>query len=114
MGAFVIGHNLAGYLPEGDTHSFATFPEALAAFGNMVREYADNDDEANDSMSEADWADEDYGSMRAEVDAVLADPSRFHVAADERSAGMILMDNDNRSVSFWLQWEPTREPDTTE
>lgn len=112
MGAYVIGHNLAGYMPESDTHSFATFPEALEAFENMAREYADSDDEANDALAEPDWSEEDYGSMLAMVNSIIAD--RDHVAMDEYQAGMVVTDNSDRSISFWLQWEPTREPDTTE
>lgn len=112
MGAYVIGHNIAGYLPEGDTHSFATFPEALEGFENMAREYADDADEINDALAEPDWSEDDYGTMRACVDSIIAD--RDHIAVDGNSAGMIVDDNHNRDISFWLRWEHTREPDTTE
>lgn len=112
MGAFVVGRNLAGYLPESDTDAYATFPEALTAFENMAKEYADKDDEANDELEESDWTDEEYGSMRATVDSILADASRLHVGADERSAAMIVQDSDGRPVSFWVQWEESREADT--
>lgn len=65
MGAWVVGHNLAGYLPESDTVAYEEWSDAVEQFEAMACEYADDDDEANDADEEPDWTDEDYGSMRA-------------------------------------------------
>lgn len=116
MGAWVIGHNLAGYLPESDTHAFADYGEARAAFADMAREYADENDEANDAMAAEDWSDEDYGSMRATVDSILADHDHLGAEGPDggRQCGMIVGDSDDRRISFWLSWSDDREPEGDE
>lgn len=112
MGAWVIGHNIAGYLPESDTVAYADRSEALEAFVSMCREYADEDDERNDALALADWSGEDFGSMRATVDSIVRDGD--HRSVRDESAGMVIADSDDRRVSFWMQWEPTREPNDSE
>lgn len=109
MGAWVIGHNLAGYLPEADTYAYAEWQDAYDAFVEMCREYADENDEANDEMATPEWSEDDYGSMRACVDSILAD--RDATRGEGHPAGMIVADSDDRRISFWMQWEETRDPD---
>lgn len=115
MGAWVIGHNIAGYMPESDTYAYAEWQEAHDAFVEMCREYAEENDEANDAMAEPDWSDDDYGSMRACVDSILKDSDHKSLTVfgpdGNPACGMTVADNDDRWISFWLQWEPTREPD---
>jgi hypothetical protein len=107
MGAWVIGRNLAGYLPESDTYAYPDHAEAAEAFVEMVREYADDDDERNDEHAEPDWADDDYGTMRATVDSILADGD---ATGPDGGMGMVVGDSDDRPISFWLMWSDDREP----
>jgi hypothetical protein len=108
MGAWVTGHNLAGYMPESDTYAYETWKEAVAGMVADAQDYADTDDEANDAMADADWADEDYGSMRATVDAILADDGPRE---EGKPWSMQVADSDDRRIVFWLQWEATRNAD---
>lgn len=108
MGAWVAGHNLPGYLPESDIVAVATWKEGVAAMVADAQHYADTDDEANDAMAESDWADEDYGSMRATVDSILADDGPTVV---DQPFTMCIKDNDGRTIAFWVVWESGATPD---
>jgi len=114
MGAWVIGHNLAGYLPESDTYAFQDYSEAESAFRDMCREYADADDEAADSLAAEDWTEDDYGRMRAIVDSILADGDHVGTDDDPLLCGMVVADSDDRRISFWLVWSDDRDPDQEE
>ena len=46
MGAWVVGRNIAGYLPEADTFAFESWGDASIALQDEMREYADTDDES--------------------------------------------------------------------
>jgi len=116
MGAWVIGHNLAGYLPESDTYAFQNYSEAESAFRDMCREYADADDALNDMLADEFWSDDDYGTMRAIVDSILADGDHvgFPGPNGNPHCGMIVVDSDDRRISFWLVWSDDRDPDQEE
>lgn len=116
MGAWVIGRNVAGYLPETDSHAYAEHGDAYEAFKDMAREYADEDDAANDEHAEPDWADDDYGTMRATVDSILSDGDHLdaHAASlgmETGSAGMTVADSQGRRIEFWLEWNENEVPD---
>lgn len=113
MGAWVVGRNLAGYLPESDTYAFADWADAYETFKDEARTYADENDELNDELASPDWSEDDYGSMRATVDSILADgDDRKHgLSGQNESAGMVVGDSDDRPISFWLQWSDDREPE---
>lgn len=108
MGAWVAGHNLAGYMPEADTVAYETWKEAVAGMVADAQDYADTDDSHNDDMAQTDWSDEDYGSMRADVDSLLTDDGP--TVADQPYA-MHVTDNDGRHIVFWVQFEATRNAD---
>jgi serine/threonine protein phosphatase PrpC len=120
MGAWVIGHNMFGRsrstLSEFDTPAYATWNEAADALANDMREYADSNDEANDAMAEEDWTDEDYGSMRATVDAILHDFSieRSHNIWYGKDWSCWVADSGDSRVVFWLHWSDDRESDEDE
>lgn len=107
MGAWVVGHNLAGYLPESDTYAYETWADAVVGLKADARDYADADDDRNDAMEDVDWTDEDYGSMHSTVDSILADDG----PAEGEPYQMMVNDSDGRNIVFWLQWEDTRNAD---
>lgn len=121
-GAWVIGHNIAGYLPEADTHAFQTWQEARDSFVVMVQEYADeNDESAYQRLSETadisdypDYEANGYGDdepmMRATVDSILTDDGPDFPDLQGKDYGITVDDNGGRTISFWLQWSPDREP----
>src|SRR5258708_7231829 len=45
-GAWVVGHNTAGYLPDTDPSTYTTWTEASEAYVDMCRSWADADDES--------------------------------------------------------------------
>lgn len=98
MGAWVIGHNLAGYLPESDTWPYATWDEAWRALRDEMERYADDDDQG-----------EDGPSMRARVDALLESDGPDYYPDGDWSA--CVDDNMNRPIAFWIQWSDDRSPE---
>lgn len=110
MGAWVIGHNLPGYLPESDTYAYECHRDAYDSFKEMCREYADRDDEGHDSLAEPDWSDDDYGSMRACVDSIISNHDDGSWRGGKHEAGMMVRDSDDRPISFWLVWSDDRDP----
>jgi hypothetical protein len=117
-GAWVIGHNLSGYLPEADTYAYADRTEAVEAFVAMAEEYADQDDEMIDEDNQVAYASEDEipederAMMRAVVDSILADDGPNAPDLAGKDYGMRVEDGRGRTIYFWLQWEPTRVPFT--
>ena len=131
MGAWVIGHNLAGYLPEADTYAFEPRDDAAEALADDMREYASTDDEhawcllpSNPAEAERQGysvngagaaARIDYGddtpSMRAHVEAVLRDDGPDTPAVVNGDWGAIVEDGSGRRISFWLMWSDDRDPD---
>lgn len=118
-GAWVIGHNLAGYLPEADTQAFETWAGAWEGFEIMVREYASNDDAEGYEYLAATAVPEDYPDyetngygddepcMAGAVASVLKDS----IPTEDEGYAFISEDHQGRRISFWLQWSPDREPD---
>lgn len=119
MGAWVTGHNLAGYLPEADTYAFKDWEDARQSLVDDMTEYADSNDEAAAAVLAAtaipsdypDYESTGYGDdepcMRAEVDAVLKDDA----ARDDKDFTAHVVDSDGHLIAFWLQWSDDREPD---
>lgn len=115
---YSIGHNIAGYMPETDVEWFANREEAAKRLADVMREYADQNDEiAGEALpQDAETArahgyavtDDgiDYGddepAMRATVDSILTDDD------PETSTGAWLAyveDDRGRSIAFWLHAE---------
>jgi hypothetical protein len=100
VGAWVIGQNVAGYLPEpDDTPAFADWSAAADALREMMRDYADRDDE--------DAFEDDQPAMRAAADSILAD--------DGPETGVDwacqVVDGRGRPIVFWVSWSDDRYPD---
>jgi hypothetical protein len=113
MGAYVIGHNIAGYLPESDTYAVADWTTAWETFVSEAQAYADQDDEIAwqhiiDTVPAHERADVEQPSMLATVNAMLADDD-----ARESTGRLIYVeDNDGRMIAFWIQWSDDVEPET--
>jgi hypothetical protein len=118
MGAWVIGHNISGYLPEADTQAFETRDEAVSAFVDRAQEYAQTDDDhADDVLSDYYTSpdqvpDDEWPSMRAVVDSILTDDGPNAPDLTGKDYAMTVVDSNDRRIVFWLQWEPTRDPGT--
>lgn len=111
MGAWVVGHNLAGYLPESDVIAFDDYSDALDALVSEMRFYADSDDDSAWELiqSDPDAADDEAPSMSAQVGAIVTDEVKpGHLSGD---VGWLLEDNSGRMVSFWLQWSDESDAD---
>lgn len=108
MGAWTVGHNLAGYLPESDVFTYAEWADAAEGYRAEARDYADRDDDAAAEMlTEEEWQAEPP-AMRATVDSILSDPSFPLVDGQEYT--MIVADNDDRRIAFFLAWSPDTDP----
>lgn len=133
MGAWIVGRNLAGHMPESEVAAFESWEDAAEYYVAEARDYADRDDEATFDMLPSDASEAaaqgysvkrdtydgglsfvgfvDYGDdtpvMLATVDSILADdgprPGEPH--------GMIVEDGAGRRISFWLDWSEDSEPD---
>ena len=103
MGAWTVGHNLAGYMPESDVWAFAEWQDAADTYIAEARRYADEDDE----MAEEDG--NESPTMRATVDAILSDPS--FPLEDGKPYGMVVEDNRGRNISLWLDWSDEDPPE---
>jgi len=116
MGAWVIGHNLAGYLPESDTFACETREEAVSAFVDMAQDYASTDDDAawddlsNDGAEGI--AEDDEPAMLATVTSILTDDCPNAPDLAGKDYGMHVEDSRGRLIYFWVQWEEAREPGT--
>jgi hypothetical protein len=125
-GSWVIGHNVAGYLPNPDvTHAYADRSDAATALADLMRDYADADDSETAEMLPNDPVTArahgytvtgdgvDYGddepSMRAEADAVLADDGPGRVPGDWSAS---LLDGSGHRAEFRLMWSAGRSADT--
>ena len=120
MGAWVIGHNLAGYSPEADTEAYETRDEAVSAFVTMVEYYADRDDDAtwdvvtSEYDSENDVPEDEMPAMLATVKSILKDDGPNAPDLASKDYGMLVEDGRGRDISFWLQWSDDSEPDEEE
>lgn len=115
---YSIGHGIAGYLPETDPEWFADRDAAAGRLADVMREYADRDDEATGEAlpTDAETArahgytvtDDgiDYGddkpAMLATVEAILADdgPDACNVYWSAYAE-----DGQGRRIAFWLHTE---------
>lgn len=112
MPAWVIGHNLAGYMPESDTYAYADRADAARALIDLMRDYADRDDDAAYEWLPADAHDDDHPTMLATVNSLIADrdgPDGNGITGDW---GYVIEDACGRPISFWLMWSPDRDPDS--
>lgn len=99
-GSWVIGHNLPGCLPDGETLAFTKRDDANVAFVDMVRTYAEYDDSEGES---------DHPAMLATVDSILAD-----VPIDEsldKPYAMRVETGNYAMRHFWLNWSTDRVGD---
>lgn len=106
-GSWVIGRNLAGYLPESETYAYATWNDAMNALEAEMRDYADTDDEDAIQELDSESLDDDWPSMLAHVGAIWTD--------DTPTSGdwsVQVPDSRDRPIVFWIQFDPTREPDS--
>lgn len=109
MGAWTVGHNLAGYLPESDVWAFVEWQDAADMYVAEVQRYADEDDEmAAEDMTEDEWQAEPP-AMRATVDAILSDPS--FPLENGKPYGMVIEDGRGRMISLWLDWSDEDPPE---
>lgn len=112
MGAWIVGHNLSGYMPESDTYAFADYSEALSSLVEEMRCYADQDDDAAFDALPEDAADDDQPAMLAQVEAIVTDEIKpGHLSGD---IGFTVEDNAGRPISFWLQWSADANADESE
>lgn len=110
MGAWTVGHNLTGYLPESDVFAYEEWADAVEGFKAEARDYAEtNDDAAAEGMTEEEWTAEPP-SMLATVDSILADDP----PVEGKDFAMIVADSDDRRITFFLAWSDDREPDDDE
>jgi hypothetical protein len=128
MGAWVIGNNMPGCLPNPDsTWALADWNEACAALCDEMRTYADGDDgmawTALPGLDDAaSWGytvqdgTVDYGddmpAMRGTVDAILADDGPDCTPRRDWSA--TVEENSGHHVTFWIMWSDDRDPDPTD
>lgn len=95
-GAWVIGHNLSGFLPESDTFAFEDREEAEESLRDVMRDYAASDDEMHD------WT-----AMSETVEAVLESSGPERMTGDWAT---YVADGQDRAISFWLEWSNDRTP----
>jgi|SRR5690242_116763 len=112
---YSIGHNIAGCMPESDVEWYADREDAAARLADVMREYANTDDEATWEALPGDAetarahgyavTDEgiDYGddwpSMLATVKSVLTDDGPD---AGSGSWSTCVEDGSGRTIAFWL------------
>lgn len=120
-GAWVYGHNLAGYLPESDVMAFADWPDAKAGFEEMLTQYCQADDE-----TAMDIAEDARARLFDEDDTTDDRVPEFPDSADmmERASNLLagtpmvegkgyavqLPDHRGRVIELWLKWEKTALP----
>jgi hypothetical protein len=112
MGAWVVGNNLAGFLPESDTYAFAEWADAAEYLEASMREYADADDDAAYTgwadADDAELEDWDQPSMLAHVEAIFGDNDGPQEGQDWSTW---VEDNSYRRIVFFLAWSDDREPE---
>jgi hypothetical protein len=112
MGAWVIGHNLDGYLPEADTEVYETREDAMSAFIAMAEDYAATDDEhAWDAIHDGiEPADDEYPCMSLTVASILKDDGPNAPDLAGRDYVMSAEDRRGRRIVFWMQWSDQLNP----
>lgn len=126
MGAWVTGHNLAGYLPTADTYAHDSWDTAWRALRDEMESYADHDDESEwqvlpgdpdvaraHGYTVADNGEIDYGddwpAMKAHVHAVWKDDGADRFPDADWSTSVT--DGAGRSIEFWLMWSEDSDPE---
>lgn len=115
-GAWVVGHNMPGYLPTADTYAVADWFDAWAILAGELDRYAEDDDNAYQEIEcgHADEEDHDaecFGATRALVDGIMADAEREGLVNENQDFTVTVADNDDRLTTFFLVWSPDSEPD---
>jgi hypothetical protein len=120
IGAWVVGRNIAGYMPESDTMSFVEWSDAWTAMWDEARRYADEDDALWEELpcsceaeGRTEHRDECYGTMRATVDSMSTDAAMDPTAQDT-DWSMTVNDYNDRPIAFWVQWNGEEVADDAE
>lgn len=98
MGAWVVGKNITGYLPESDVWATEDWSSAMSALRDDLVRFGD--DLAMQCGEESDEV--------AEIDAAIVEADKATPDADFLiyvSGGMPL------DTAFWVTWEPEAEAD---
>lgn len=117
-GAWVIGDNAPGRLPDtaDEASAFADRDDAVRALSEVMRAWADEDDEANDADLDPDHnTEDDYGTTGALVAAMLS--ASEHVLTGPGLTGDVSTTataNDGTPREFWIMWDADAiaDPDT--
>jgi hypothetical protein len=129
VGAWVVGSNMPGYLPEGDPAAFAEWADAFGYLVDELRRWGDEDDDAyaalpcdhspgGDLYALGERCDQDgtdtgcHGSSLALVEAIIRDDLTANptiVPNQDVTVGVV--DNDDRPLNFFLAWSPDSDPD---
>ena len=125
-GSWVIGYNMAGYLPDSpeNTTAYADRDDAATALADLMRDYADRDDDDTAEALPTDPAEArahgytvtdagiDYGddepTMRATVDSLLADYGPDRASGDWSAYAEC---GNGIRIAFWIMWADDRQPD---
>lgn len=115
-GAWVVGSNMPGYMPDGDPYAVADWFDGWAILRGDLERYAEQDDDLWMELdcghtSEDDHDSECYGSTRALVDAILADGEREGAFEPNQDVEIGVADNEDRPRVFFLVWSPDSDPD---
>lgn len=108
VGAWVIGRNIPGYLPESDTYAFTDWAEAESAYREMVREWAIESDEEYSTLTSLSPGGDYLGSDLATVESILADDP----PQTDQDYSMTVFSNTDDHIALWLMWSPDREVDS--
>lgn len=114
MGAWVVGHNAAGFLPTTEPDEFETWQEAAEHVKDLMIEYAEGTDAAEFDRLAIDRGytsyeevpEDEYPSMEATVGAILKDDGPRET---EKAWSAWAQDNDYRLIEFWLMWSDDAE-----
>jgi hypothetical protein len=119
VGAWVAGHNLAGYSPDPDNvAAFATWGEAWAYLADEATRQAEQDDDAVWlDVHDVNGApcDECAPRMLAQVEACVSERlwTENGVTEDAEHA-FVVEDSAGRSIVWWVHWSPESTPDEDE
>jgi hypothetical protein len=111
MGAWTVGYNVAGYLPEAEVLAFSDWATAYDALREEIQEYARGNDEDGDGVFST------GKSMEEQIEGIqgeLEQGSAFFTAQEEKARGLVTVTLDDRNgqqIEFWLQWSEGVTPD---
>jgi hypothetical protein len=97
MGAWTVGHNLAGYLPESDLKVYDDWAEAFTGFLEEMKDYAESDEDLAVIL-------DSKASMLIQLDEWNTRWAADGPEGENIPVGAIFEDSRGRLISFWLQW----------